>query len=416
MTDATGSFAPRGQIKLDIEMMLAVATVALSPANFFRLDAVYFTAGDLCGVATLLVMLVNRTARIDFLGPATPLWLGSFILFLGGLLAGSIAYGDPLSGLIMFVQYAYSLLVIPIILAGRSLDETILLIKTFILSVAAIMLHGAYLVNLADNPNPRLVSPSGRLRSLIERENAAAALAAIALMFNLFLVLERRRLTAVSLIVTAVLLYGLLLTGSNSGFASVAVGTILLLLFSGRIKLLILVAFLFAGVGALIVTYGDLFLPEVFQKRVLGALSSGNLDEAGTYADRLSLIREAMTVADSRIWLGLGADQYRAISAHGAPVHNTYLLVLSEGGIFSLLGLSGLLMSGVYLGCQALRSPGAVVRGALTLSLFLLFGLLLNAFAHFYARFWHVPLSLALGLSLAQLHVKGSHSVRTAAV
>ena len=395
-----GRFQERATPANRLELALAVAFVALAPVNYLSLDALYFTASDFFGVATLILMLVNRRVPLAFFGPATSLWLIAFLLFLGGLMLSSVVRGDPQAGLVVFLQYSYSLIIIPMVISARRLEETLLLMRVFVLSVAAIMLHGAFLVNFVSDPDPRLVSPSGRLRSLIGRENAAATMAAVAITFSVYL-----RMTGAIRVVhflpsLAILVYGLLLTGSNTGFGVAVVGVGFVLLFMGQVRA-ILASLAVSGLAAFIILqFGETVLPEVFRERVFGALASGDLYQAGTFEDRFELIREAIGVADTTIFLGLGADQFRVISVQNAPVHNAYLLILAEGGLISFLGLCGLFLTGAALGVGAITNPDSRARGALTLAIVVFFALLLNAFAHFYARFWHVPLALAMSLSL----------------
>ncbi|MDJ0858249.1 MAG: O-antigen ligase family protein [Dinoroseobacter sp.] len=383
-----------------LEFYLAVTTVALSPMNYFRLEAAYFTAGDLFGFMTLVVMLLNRSVPLRFYGPATPLWLFSLLLFLGGLLLGSIVQGDPIAGLVVFLQYCYSLIVIPIIISCRRLEETFLLMRVLIAAIAVIMLFGAFLIAFVPDAGPRLISGSGRLRSLLERENAAGAMAAIAIMFSVYLRMVGMFRLLYFIPVLGVLIYGLMLTGSNTGFGATVLGVGTILLLVGGIRA-ILAAIVIAIIGGQIVLqYGDFFLPEVFQRRVFGALSSGDIEQAGTFADRFELLHEAVEFSNETLWLGFGADQYRVFSDHGAPVHNTYLLILSEGGIVSLLGLCGFFLSGLALGIGAYTAQDSRARGALTLAMVILLAAVFNSFAHFYARFWHVPLAIAMSLSL----------------
>ncbi len=395
-----GRYQERATPANRLELALAVAFVALAPVTYLSLDALYFTASDFFGVATLILMLVNRRVPLAFFGPATSLWLIAFLLFLGGLMLGSVVRGDPQAGLVVFLQYSYSLIIIPMVISARRLEETLLLMRVFVLSVAAIMLHGAFLVNFVSDPDPRLVSPSGRLRSLIGRENAAATMAAVAITFSVYL-----RMTGAIRVVhflpsLAILVYGLLLTGSNTGFGVAVVGVGFVLLFMGQVRA-ILASLAVSGLAAFIILqFGETVLPEVFRERVFGALVSGDLYQAGTFEDRFELIREAIGVADTTIFLGLGADQFRVISVQNAPVHNAYLLILAEGGLISFLGLCGLFLAGAALGVGAITNPDSRARGALTLAIVVFFALLLNAFAHFYARFWHVPLALAMSLSL----------------
>lgn len=383
-----------------LELYLAVVTVALSPMNYLRLDVAYFTASDFFGFLTLLVMLLNRSVPLRFYGPVTSIWLFSLMLFLGGLLLGSIVQGDPVDGLIACIQYSYSLIIIPVIIAYRRLDETFLLMRVLILSIAAIMLLGAYLVEFMPDANPRLVSGSGRLRSLLERENAAGAMAAVAITFSVYLKMVGMFRLVYFMPIMAVLLYGLMLTGSNTGFGATVLGVGTVLLLVGKVGTILVTLFFVIVCSAIAMQFGDLFLPEVFQRRVFGALSSADIEQAGTFADRFELMREAIRFSNDTVWLGLGADQYRESSAHDAPVHNAYLLLLSEGGILSLIGLCGFFISGFALGLRAYKPRQGLMLGALTIAIFILFALMLNAFAHFYARFWHIPLALAMSISL----------------
>ena len=398
--DIPGNIAGARSTIARLEMALATATVALTPMNYFRLEELYFTAADLCGLATLVLMLINRRIRLDFFEIATPLWLGSSVLFIAGLALGSLTHGDPVAGVVVCVQYLYSLIIIPIILAGRDYRQTIFLLKVFVASVAVVMVHGAYLVHFAVNPDERLLSPSGRLRSLIERENAAGAIAAIALTMSLFLYVEKEIRLLVFCLLLAVLLYGVMLTGSNTATAASIAGPVLFLIFSRRVRGLAIAAATMALIGFIISRFGASVLPEVFQRRVAGAISSADLEQAGTFVNRFELIQEAIGIADRHALLGMGADQFREISRFEAPVHNTYLLVLSEGGILSLLGLFGILLTGVIIGGRLTRDRTTLPRAALTLATVIFFALLINAFAHVYARFWHVPLALALSVSL----------------
>ncbi|MEO1188735.1 MAG: O-antigen ligase family protein [Pseudomonadota bacterium] len=387
-----------------LEFFLAAVTVALAPINYARLEAVYFTASDFVGVATLLVMLINRGVRLDFFGQVTPLWYCSFILFTGGLLIGSVASPDPLAGLVVFVQYLYSLLLIPLILASRGPEKTAFLAKVFVLSIAAVMLHGALVTHFVSDPSARIVSPSGRLRSLIERENAAGALAGIAITLSIFLTMVKKISIPSLLVIQPVLWYGLMLTGSNTGFITAVLGIMLLMVSSGSTRLMSIALPSMGVLAVAILLFGEHFLPKAFYERVFSAISSADISQAGTFDDRFALASEALDITNKTVFLGLGADQYRTISAYEAPVHNTYLLVLAEGGLISLLGLGGLFLTGFLIGFPAAVSPKTRFYGAIALSIAVLFALVLNSFAHFYARFWAVPLTLALALGVETRH------------
>jgi hypothetical protein len=389
-----------------LDAKLAALTVFLSPMNFFRLDAVYLTLADVAACATLFVMLLNgRIPKAPF-GFATPLWLTGFLALATGLAIGSVANGEMIPLIVVVSQYFFSLIVLAFVLAGRPYRETVALLKVLVFALAVVMAFGAYVVHFVPDPDPRLVSGNGRMRSLVERENEMAVLGAIAIMLllNLTLLGEVRRLAAV--LIMPILLYGVILTGSNTGLMLTTFGVAVSTLFSGSARVLIGFVIAAAASVAVVVFAGDIILPEVFRERVLTALTSGDLSQAGTFEDRFLLIREATDIARETLVVGLGADQYRAISAHGAPVHNSYLLLLTEGGMLSLIGLALLLMTGVSLAWAAAFNSHARTQGLIALTIVLIYAAMLNTFAHFYARFWSVPLILALALPAAFINEK----------
>lgn len=207
--------------------------------------------------------------------------------------------------------------------------------------------------------------------------------------------------------------YGVLLTGSNSGLIVSVLGTLSIVLLCGSKKhgVITLAIILLCAVIAL--QFGEAFLPEVFQKRVMNALVTQDVSEAGTFEDRAYLLGEALETARRTLVIGLGADQYREFSAHGAPVHNVYLLILTEGGAVSLFGLIGLQLTGIFVAVQAMRADGSRKVGAVTVTLLLIFALMLNMFPTFYARFWNVPVILAIALSASRLMAPTKTSPRT---
>lgn len=380
-------------------MVLAVLTVFFSPINYLRADFAYLTLSDGFAMLTLVVMAVQGRIPLHPFGRGSVVWYCGVFMLVFGLLAGSAVNGNMVAGLTVSVQYCFSMLVIPILLLQRPRAEAVLLIKVFVLAMVFVMLHGAWYVEYAPK-DLRFVSHNGRLTSLVERENESAGLAAVAITFSLWLYLVREIRLPVLLVLLVPLGYGLLLTGSNTGFFLAGFGILCLTLLSGALRLL--AALIVVGILMLLVIYiwGEQFLPDIFVKRVLGALETGNLDEAGTFSDRMFLIHEAFGITRDTILLGLGADQYRTISAHSAPVHNTYLLLLAEGGIISLLGHFTLLTTGILTGMPVLMSKRMRWYGALTVTTIIMLALVQNGLAHFYARFWAVPCFLAISVSL----------------
>lgn len=393
---------------------LALLAVFLSPMNYLRTDAIYFTASDVVVVVALVAMLWRGALPRRPFGGATGLWIAGFLLLGTGLMLGSIAHGAGVDLGKVLGQYAFSLLLVPLVLAGRSLDETVALARALVLSVVVVMLFGIWMIHVVPDPPLSFVSYNNRMRSLVERENECAALGAVAVVFLLGLWQAGFARLWELLAALPVLAYGIMLTGSNTGLMCAALGVGMIMAFapSGRLTLFILV------MAGAILALGAAFpalVPDVFRTRVLEGITAGDPSLSGTFADRLLLIQEAFRLADDRLLIGMGAEQFRNISVFDAPVHNTYLLLLNEGGLMSLCGLVVLMLAGLPAPLSHLADRSHRGVAATTLTVLLIFALMLNTFPHFYGRFWNVPLILALSLSCALPQHRRTRPTRSAA-
>lgn len=383
--------------------LLIAAAVILAPMNHIKLDSVYVTASDIVALMAFVLMLASGTLSIRFFGPATVFWFMSFFAFMGGLTISSVVNGNPMALPNIFAQYGYSLLVLPMLLGGRSYAQTMALVKLLIASYVFVMVFGAYVVHFVDNPNRMLVSGSGRMRSLIQRENECAVHGAIAivLVLGLYKMGELRLRTV--LLCLPPLVYGIMLTGSVSGLLATILGVALLITIVGPFKYLPISAAAFIAIAGIMIMLGDNFMPAVFQERVLNPLLDRNLSEAGTFSDRAQLMQEAFAVMKDTIFVGLGVEQFRQISSHHAAVHNTYLLAFVEGGLISMLGLIGLFLSGLVLIWAAVVARANRLVWAITLVVLIIYAVAFNMFPTFYARFWNVPWILLFSLTAATL-------------
>lgn len=386
------------------ELLCAALTVFLSPMNHFRLDFVYFTASDAAALACLFLMTIQGRIPTRPFGDATPIWMGGYGLLVTGLIISSIAAAVVWETVTVVGQYTFALFILPLVLGGRSREQALMLVKVLILSICVVMLFGFYVVHVT-GPDPAydFMSISGRMRSLVERENELAALGAITATLACGMYLLQRMTLLSLLLALGIVGYGILLTGSNTGLGCTAIGLLVLVVFSGSPRLVSIFSLIVMVGTAVLMIKGTAMLPPIFQERVLGALTSGDLNAAGTFTDRLQLVKEAFQIAGDNALIGLGAEQFRLISVFQAPVHNTYLLLLCEGGILSLLGLVLLLIAGLYLCLVCLASSRMRVIGTLILAVLLIYALMLNTFPHFYGRFWNVPLILLMTLGASAL-------------
>jgi hypothetical protein len=379
-----------------LELVLALALVALAPVNLLRTDAVYFTASDAIAVVLFVLMILNRSLPASPLGPGTLLWNFGLAGMVVLLLTSGLLYGDTIRSLTVSGQYLFAYFLLSYVVVPRPRDDIVLMMKALVYSIAVMCLNGIYVIDVVGERYTTFVSGNGRYLGFVERENECAALIALSAPLLLWLGFSRKLpwYTVTALLVLDA--YAIMLTGSNTGlFALVyAVACFLSIAVTWRqgIVALACASLLFVS----LTTWGRDFTPAIFQTRVLGALESGDIDEAGTFSGRVDLIDEAIGHADDSIFVGIGADSYREVSRYGAPVHNTYLLLWVEAGFFGMLGFITVLIGGLVPGIVAFRRPGGRLDSICALTSVSLFALLLNAFPHMYGRFFVVPILLAI--------------------
>jgi hypothetical protein len=141
-------------------------------------------------------------------------------------------------------------------------------------------------------------------------------------------------------------------------------------------------------------------LPKAFEERVAGAVTSGDLNEAGTFTDRAALIAEAWEMSEDHLLVGVGVDGLREISSHGAPVHEFHLLIWNEGGFMAFSGVIMLLLtmfSVAFLVVSRSRSEGALI-----LATVVVFNIYTFSIPHMFSRIWILPVLLAMSTYLAR--------------
>jgi O-antigen ligase len=386
-----------------IGLWLAMASVFLTPCNILRVDTFYFTASDAFALAAVLAMVLGKSFSPAPLAAGTLLWNAGMALLCGMLLLSSLIHGDPQRGFIISAQYLYAYFLLAFMLASRPWRETVLLIKALICSIALMCLHGILVIDILKQQGTNLTSGNGRFIGWVERENECATLIALAVPLLLWLVASGCARPRWAWIGVPLFAYGIVLTGSNTGLIGLVFALTVFVVMTGSWRRIILLTVSSLATFFIVVTWGRDFLPPIFQRRVLNALQNGDIDEAGTFADRMRLIHEAVAKADSSSLLGIGADQYRHFSELHAPVHNVYLLIWVEAGLPGLIGFLLLLVAGIIIGMLAAQRREGRVSAICTLATVLLFAALANALPHLYSRFFVVPLLLAIAPSVAIL-------------
>ncbi|MFB0612650.1 O-antigen ligase family protein [Aurantiacibacter poecillastricola] len=374
--------------------------LALLPFMMWRFHPdIQLTFSDGFFVIALAFALFTGRLNVNFFGGVTPLWILAILLMLAGLGASSFVNGDPIRFGIVSSQYLFAYLILPLVILLPRPQEQLPLIAIYVATVVAIEAFSIAMFYLnSGNPsgtdwiNHNFVTGAERLGSFFGSANRNAAFVSLTVPFVLYL--ARAGIWPLWATIPSMLVLGLaiLLTASVTGLTS-SLLAIALFVFAAYGKHAWKVVVVCVGVVSLLWASG-FTLPETFQERVLGAAESGDISEAGTYTGRMALVEEAIKLSDEVGFLGLGADQFRAVSDEEAPVHNVYLLIWTEGGPFSLLGW--LLAMGIFawIGLRSFATDRAA--GALVLAVGVAFLIISNASTHIYARMWVIPVLFAM--------------------
>ncbi|TCU15176.1 O-antigen ligase family protein [Rhizobium sullae] len=381
------------------ENLSALAAVFLSPMNFLRLPFFYFTLSDAFACICLFILVLRGRLRFDPIGAVpTVVWLLGLCMLLTGLLVSSMINGDPLRGTVYIVQYFFAYFILLVVIGSSDRQRLLLMSKVYVASILLMCLHGAYVINIVAETNTTFVSGSGRLTGFVERENECSALIALSVPMMLTFCFGRGS-SKLGLLALPFMGYGVMLTGSNTGLASFLLGVGLFCALTLNVKLLAPIGALSAILIVIVQRWGRDYLPAAFQRRVLGALESGDLDQAGSFQHRVQLIHEAIGRTKDTFLFGLGADQYALTSVLTQPVHNLYLLLWTEGGFLSMVGF--IVMIGASFGpaLSAWQQPGGRHLAASAICTVCLFLFLINAFPSVYGRFWAMPIILTVALA-----------------
>lgn len=381
------------------EFIFLQGAVFLAPYIAFRHPNLYVTISDILFAGAFFLRLCTGRMAAPFAN-LTWLWLLGLLMLTAGLFLGSVFKGDMVRCLVLTAQYCFAYLVVPLVLLRRPEEEVIRLIKCGVWGMAVMCAIGAVVYmtgyHSLEKGQMEIVSGNRRLQGFVDNANGMAVLTVMALPLTWFLLLSRNMRPIPALICIGLLVNGVILTSSNTGLFSLAAATLIFFGGRGNFKTL----FAVAALAGSVLMFGQDYLPQTFQNRVLSAVNSGDLSAAGTYDDRQELNREALDMADGNLIIGLGADQYRHASHYGHPVHNVYLLLLNEGGGVSLLGMLVLLGVPILMGLIAVRLPHGKL---ILLTIVTTTVVCANAFMgapHVYGRAWFMFVFLAVSPAL----------------
>lgn len=409
--DIPGEYDPYGtpfaqpMVRIDrIRQLMLAAGCFLLSWHLLRIGDINFTAADLLFFLCFVIFVARRNLNMMALNSMTAHWCAALAMMLGGLLIGSVFNGDPLRWANIASQYLFGFLLLPMVLMSEDRMWIRKCLLYFVLGVAASQIVALTMANFfsfeqsKEMLGPSVVAGNGRIGGLVSDANLNGAIIAFSIvaLFNAHHHGLIRNFFA--LCVGGVLFWALLSTASFTAFASTGIATCIYFTMSNLGRFLKVGVPVMAFVIAYIILGGP--LPEAFSERVLGALTTGDMSQAGTFTHRSQLIAEAWEMSKDTLFIGLGVDRFRVVSIHGMPVHQFWMLLLTEGGLISFTGL--VLMFGVLgmMGLRAIQSHRE--DGAMVLAILAILFIFSTSIPHMYNRLWITPLMLALATTFAR--------------
>ena len=302
-----------------LERILVSAAVFLSLFPSWRFRPFFFTASDLVFCFSLLALLLTRGLPRAPFGALTLYWFAGLGLLMAALMSSTLINGAPTRGLIVVGQYLFSFVLLPLVIMGRDRESTIGLVRVFAAGVFVANFASIVLYYSGYTGDHLFVTGNGRLGSFAGGPNGNAQMIALACPLVIYLWLAGRIATYYAAALLLTLMVALILTSSNNGIGLTILGTSALFIVLRDLRYLARAAAGVAVCVVLVMVWGSYWLPATFEQRVLGAVRSGSIEEAGSFEDRMALMEEAMEMVDETMLVGLGVDQYRVISQYSRP-------------------------------------------------------------------------------------------------
>lgn len=328
-------------------------------------------------------------------------------LFVTGAQISAFNAASYLGSTLITLQYMFAILIQIIVISyifshSKNVDKN--LFKILDASIYALMfvLIIGILASLGILPNSSaFFAGNGRLVSVQGNANSLAKYLVCSMPILLFY-FDLKRKTFLSFFLFAMLIYNLFLTASFGGMGYALAtfiyyytvkslfvtkpirfknGDILIVRKLLNMRSVLIITFCIAAV-----IYVYVNPPEIFSKRVL---ATDDLEDAGSFSLKVSLMKEALELIITKYGIiGMGLGSYPYDSLYHTNVHNLYLLVFAESGIFGFVGLIGLLFYIFWISLRLIKHVDISTKYVLIGLNSSLFGLLVSVTTtpHTYSR------------------------------
>jgi len=369
-TEATREATPDGRLKLARTLYyLGAASIGFLTVR----PAAGFTVSDWVFLLSLVLVLIVTTVqntRRDYLVPAV-ITVGVVLFALGGVISTRNAANSEES-LLVIIRVAYLTLVW--FWLGTVLLETIGQVRNAVVawvSSAALCSSGAVAQFFYGDIIPGGGIAYGRMTGFTPAYNNLGGLAATAFVPALMVAVDSPKSwqKLAGLASTALIVAGLLLSGSVGGMLGATVATVFWLALRGvSLRLVVGIGAIAGSAFVLMTATGVTDAPSPVERinRVTSAQEAAQ-GTGGTFYTRLDGYREAWERIHEQPLIGVGFDEKSIDSVLGTDhgVHNIILSPWLSAGVLGLLGVVLMLYGAFSCGLTTLRLAAARDRSLL---------------------------------------------------
>ena len=210
-------------------------SVFFSGWTLLRVGSINLTFSDVAFLASLVLVAMQGRLNVVPFGPLTPFWVAGLTMMLGGLFVRSIVNGDPMRWANVAIQYIVAYLFIPLLLMQQEERLTRILPVMFVLGTTlseAIGIASTFVFTFHDTVDllgDGFITGNNRLGAMAGQPNPNGAVIAFSLPMLVYSVFKGTMPWLGGLACGIILLWGLMLSASFTGFsASVLAMTITL--------------------------------------------------------------------------------------------------------------------------------------------------------------------------------------------
>ena len=214
---------PRPRQERALGILLPGAAFFLSWWQAGRLPGMNISISDVALFTALALALVAGGLNARMFARYTALWVAGLTMLLGGMLVGSLVHGDFMRWPIVAGQYAFAMLLVPMLLTSCSQPILERCANAYILGVAVSQVIGITLITLFNRAqisamvNEHVVYGNGRLGAMTGEPNSNGAVCAFALLFLIRGVMTGRLRTIYALILALCVIAGLVYSATFTG-------------------------------------------------------------------------------------------------------------------------------------------------------------------------------------------------------